>query len=667
MIGHRIFLGGWHMRAIEWWGLIVLAACGAPLGVAPASASCPDWRPPLVPTVAEARASDLCKGTPYEKRVEELKVATPEADARREADAGRFQLLRSATPFDWEGHICTVPYPYEGTVSCGLEPARKPQTADRDLYLHAYRRLIDPDRKADRLPVQCATVLGALLADYAGRYNKAILDHPRYPHKDLCTSRDPQRQLTRGEEDAISKSATARPPESLRPADYPDLPTAARFGDVAAVKRLILAGAKLDASDDFRLTALEWTIIREYREMFLALADAGVRGEQDYCRPWSYALGLKRGWAIERLRASCIRQATPSSRRNFLINEAARNGNIALLRAFAAEGAPLTGDAPKGSGRQAPDGDYYDAMTYPPSYLLFGGDFDEDKASCPLHVAARRGNLDTVAYLLSMGISAESSCSLNNRGRPIYWAILGGSVKTIELLVQNGASLTSDEVDTPVHYAVSYRKRDVLAALQRLGSDIDAVDHRGYPASLMILRSPFYGNGLEMLLELGANPNARSSEPEAATQSKSHPNSRLRLPGSSRRTALMHAILTSRLTASGEHWHLGPLPDDPLPAQVDPKLPDDATLSSIKPVRMLLAAGADPKLADSLGFTPLHYVARTDYGVEVAGALLDGGADVNSRDVWGRTPLDHALDLGLERMPALLRARGGKRSIDLRP
>src|SRR5262245_25267971 len=120
------------MHAIDRRGLIVLAVCGSLLGAAPASASCPDWRPPLVSTVAEARASDLCKGTPYEKRVEELKVATPEADARREADAGRFRLLRSATPFDWEGHICTVPYPYEDTASCSLEPARKPQKADRD-------------------------------------------------------------------------------------------------------------------------------------------------------------------------------------------------------------------------------------------------------------------------------------------------------------------------------------------------------------------------------------------------------------------------------------------------------------------------------------------------------------------------------------------------------
>jgi hypothetical protein len=50
-----------------------------------ALASCPDWQPPRVPTIEEARTSDLCKGTPFEPKVEALKRATPEADAKAQA------------------------------------------------------------------------------------------------------------------------------------------------------------------------------------------------------------------------------------------------------------------------------------------------------------------------------------------------------------------------------------------------------------------------------------------------------------------------------------------------------------------------------------------------------------------------------------------------------
>jgi len=129
----------------------------------------------------------------------------------------------------------------------------------------------------------------------------------------------------------------------------------------------------------------------------------------------------------------------------------------------------------------------------------------------------------------------------------------------------------------------------------------------------------------------------------------------------------MHAIVTSKLSGVEKFWPFfgTPSPGSPLPGRADARIPADATLSGIAPVKALLAAGADPKLADSLGFTALHYAARTDYGVEVATALLDGGAEVNSRDASGLTPLDHALALGLERMPPFLEQRGGKRGRDL--
>lgn len=55
----------------------------------------------------------------------------------------------------------------------------------------------------------------------------------------------------------------------------------------------------------------------------------------------------------------------------------------------------------------------------------------------------------------------------------------------------------------------------------------------------------------------------------------------------------------------------------------------------IEAVRLLLAAGADPKLRDSRGATALHYAANAD----IVGLLLQRGAKFDARDETGATPL----------------------------
>ena len=52
-------------------------------------------------------------------------------------------------------------------------------------------------------------------------------------------------------------------------------------------------------------------------------------------------------------------------------------------------------------------------------------------------------------------------------------------------------------------------------------------------------------------------------------------------------------------------------------------------------------AGADLEARNLLGRTPLHSAADGDYPAIVA-ALLEAGAEVNPTDRFGRTPLDRA-------------------------
>ncbi len=83
--------------------------------------------------------------------------------------------------------------------------------------------------------------------------------------------------------------------------------------------------------------------------------------------------------------------------------------------------------------------------------------------------------------------------------------------------------------------------------------------------------------------------------------------------------------------------------------------------------RLLIGAGADPNaLTTSRGpetgpgsETPLHYAASSD-DVDVAEALIEAGADIETPDGSIGTPLDNAVGYGCWHVARLLVARGAR-------
>src|SRR5258708_33303248 len=77
-------------------------------------------------------------------------------------------------------------------------------------------------------------------------------------------------------------------------------------------------------------------------------------------------------------------------------------------------------------------------------------------------------------------------------------------------------------------------------------------------------------------------------------------------------------------------------------------------------VRILIGAGADPNAqspGERCAETPLHWAASSD-DVDVAMALIDGGADLETPDGSIGTPLDNAVGYGCWHVARMLVARG---------
>jgi ankyrin repeat protein len=320
----------------------------------------------------------------------------------------------------------------------------------------------------------------------------------------------------------------------------------------------------------------------------------------------------------------------------------------------------------------------------------------------PLMQAARRGNVDVVQALLTA--KADPNAKEKNGGQnalmwavaarqsavaealiragadvnagsksdftPMMFAAQQGDVDTIRILLRAGAKLNGFEAGTvtPLIIAAAMVHVDAVNLMLDNGADPNIADWRGYTPLLLVVRDSHYGMDLankdrivaivKSLLAHGANPNFRLKQAKAITTND------VSLDGA---TALLLASEVNNTEAVRVLLDAGADPRITTEQGMTPlimasgggtdiqraRAPEERA-KAIDTVKLLVEHGVDINAVGQYGWTALHqasYQGLTD----VIEFLVSKGANVNEMDSFGQTPLSIALavlvqDIGARRL-----------------
>jgi ankyrin repeat protein len=231
----------------------------------------------------------------------------------------------------------------------------------------------------------------------------------------------------------------------------------------------------------------------------------------------------------------------------------------------------------------------------------------EADGTTALHWAVRNDDVTLVDRLIKAGANARAA---NRYGvTPIALACENGSAAIVERLLKAGvsANTTGPLGETALHVCARTGKPEAVKALIARGATVDTIENWRGQTPLMWAAAEGHADAMRVLIEAGADVNARSSIIAWERQRTEEPRDKWLPPGG----------LTPLLFAAR-----------------------DGKLESAK---VLLSAGADVNVVDPDRHTAL-ILALINGQFDVAGMLIEHGADVNMEDKVGQTALYAAVD-----------------------
>ena len=287
--------------------------------------------------------------------------------------------------------------------------------------------------------------------------------------------------------------------------------------------------------------------------------------------------------------------------------------------------------------------------------------------------AVRTGKIEIVKLLIEK--SPQMLDSRDGDGMtPLHHAARDGNAALINYLIEKGAKseIQNNQGRTPLHLAATYDRNDAVAALVKRGAALETRDPYGRTAFLLCARERGGVATAKVLLDAGADFNARDKFDETA----------LGLAAWRGKREFVDLLLDkgAAVPAPGEQW--GQLvsmcaskglpnlfvrltKDGPNLASIDAfknsLLHEAARGGAAEIVDALLGMGFNPSTPDSYGWTPLHYAAL-DGRVEAVKKLIERGAPLGSRTIAGQSAWNVAKERGMEHVAALLASKGADTS-----
>ena len=129
----------------------------------------------------------------------------------------------------------------------------------------------------------------------------------------------------------------------------------------------------------------------------------------------------------------------------------------------------------------------------------------DNAGATPLHIACATGANECIGSLLRQGASVRKQ--LPSGANPLHTAAIGGDQRTIELLCKAGGSVTAlnEDMRTPLHNCGITGKSAVATALIQHGAEIDSIDAEGCTPLLRAVMKN-HAAVAKVLLNNGADP-----------------------------------------------------------------------------------------------------------------------------------------------------------------
>jgi len=438
---------------------------------------------------------------------------------------------------------------------------------------------------------------------------------------------------------------------------------ATKAGDKAAVSALLRQRVNVNASEPDGTTALHWAVRQDDLQLTEQLIRAGadVMAANRYGVTALYLAGVNGSAAmIEKLLKAGANANAAAPEGETALMTAARTGNVEAARVLLAHGASV------------------DAR-------------ESWRGQTALMWAAAQNHPAMVRELVANGADVNARSAVQNWERqntqeprekwlppggltPLLFAARQGSLEATRMLVEAGAdvNVTDPAGIGPVLSAIINGHYDVAGFLLEKGSDPNladtdgraalfaAVDMNTMPVSNVPMPNVINNrltsvNLIEMLLARGANVNAQLTSQQAYRAKLDRGTDTVLTTGS---TPLLRAgkagdvAVVSLLLAKGADAKLATRAGvNPLmiAAGLGTKEEDTTGRSkteadTIKTITLLHAAGLDINAADTAGRTALHGAALQGYD-QVVRFLAEHGATLDVKDKREFTPLDVAMGL----------------------